>query len=475
MAIARDQAYSSLEVIPQQFTPYTSQKEKFVTADLEKEAVPDDGKQVSSKQGEEVTPENGKQCALNSDGTEKIIKGDLDTHENSSNHFPRHRSWKTKRLLLIGAVFLIVILAAVLGGVLGTRHGTRHKSSSTASPEVPSNTSNTSSAVPSQRNIAALSFALNSVNNTRLYFQDDVGQIMEAGNSDTNTTWSVRGTGINGKNGSTIAAAVSRPGFPLAISVFYLNGSDVIHDVSYTPSTGWTPGRLADQGYTAMPNASLSAMYNQCRLCANTTIIAFQDKNGFVQIGNLTSLGWNLVQLGPGLAPQIGTALALQPFYRSGLEDQINLYYQKSNLNMSLATWQLAVPGICVDGWRLSAQIYHAIPSGSPIAAASSYSNVSTGFETWIEVLSLSDRGIEVNTWSGAINAWAQQYVHPSVMVNSTNIKGAFEDVAVTATGNAFGVLKQQGHADTIQHWLVEDDTVNWNLLGTVDLGGVWG
>ena len=88
-----------------------------------------------------------------------------------------------------------------------------------------------------------------------------------------------------------------------------------------------------------MPNSSLAATYNQCSLCANTTIIAFQDENGFVQIGNLTSGGWTLTQLGSALDPEIGTGLALQPFYLSGLEDQINLYYQKSNLNMSLASW----------------------------------------------------------------------------------------------------------------------------------------
>ena len=60
-------------------------------------------------------------------------------------------------------------------------------------------------------------------------------------------------------------------------------------------------------------------------------------------------------------------------------------------------------------------------------------------------------------------------------MVNSTKSMGVFEDVAITATGNAFGVVKQQGQADTIKQWLVEDDMVNWNLVGTVDLGGAWG
>ena len=127
------------------------------------------------------------------------------------------------------------------------------------------------------------------------------------------------------------------------ISVFYLDANNLIHDMSYTPSTGkWNSGALSDQRYIAMPNSSLTAMYNQCKLCANTTIIAFQDENGFVQIGNFTSDGWTLTQLGPALDPEMGTGLALQPFYLNGSEDQINLYHQKSDLNMSLASWKPA-------------------------------------------------------------------------------------------------------------------------------------
>lgn len=89
-----------------------------------------------------------------------------------------------------------------------------------------------------------------------------------------------------------------------------------------------------------MPNSSLTVMYNQCKLCANTTIIAFQDKNGFIQIGNLTTHGWVLTQLGPDLEPEMGTALALAPFYSKGEMDQLNLYYQKSYLVMNLASWK---------------------------------------------------------------------------------------------------------------------------------------
>ena len=243
-----------------------------------------------------------------------------------------------------------------------------------------------------------------------------------------------------------------------------------------------------------MANSSLTAMYNQCSRCANTTIIAFQDENGFVQIGNLTSGGWTLTQLGSTLDPLIGTGLALQPFYLNGSADQINLYHQTSDLNLSLSSWNppsknhqglstiypikyapLILSRTLTASWGLNVQTYDAIPSGSPIAAASSYSNVSTGLETWIEVLSVSNKGIEVNTWSGAINDWLAQYNQPSAMANSTGNSRSYGSLAVTATGSAFGVVKQDGQVDTIESWQVQDDMVDWSLVVNVDLGGAWG
>lgn len=129
---------------------------------------------------------------------------------------------------------------------------------------------------------------------------------------------------------------------------------------------------------------------------------------------------------------------------------------------------------ITVTGWSLDDQSYNTIPSGAPIAAASSYSNVSSGFETWIETLSVSDKGIEVSTWSGAINDWLEQYNYPSVMVNATGGGKSYGAVAVTATGSAFGVVKQDGHVDEIENWKLQDDMVDWSLIGNVDLSGVW-
>jgi hypothetical protein len=125
------------------------------------------------------------------------------------------------------------------------------------------------------------------------------------------------------------------------ISVFYVDANYLIHDIQYNfVMKSWSAGTISSKGYTTSPNSSLSAMYNQCGLCANTTIVAFQDVNGFVQVANLTAGGWTLTQV--NLDPLIGTGLALQPFYKSGFEDQINLYHQKADLIMSLASWKSA-------------------------------------------------------------------------------------------------------------------------------------
>lgn len=125
-------------------------------------------------------------------------------------------------------------------------------------------------------------------------------------------------------------------------------------------------------------------------------------------------------------------------------------------------------------GWSINEQIYYAVPPGTPIAAASAYSNVSSGFESWIEVLSLSDSGVEVDTWSGEINDWLQHDAHPSVMANSTRNGTIYGSVAITAIGNAFAVVTQN-QSDTIQNWQVANDLIDWGSVGTVDIGSAWG
>ena len=113
----------------------------------------------------------------------------------------------------------------------------------------------------------------------------------------------------------------------------------------------------------------------------------------------------------------------------------------------------------------------HPVPEGSPIAAASSFSSLSTGSNTWIKVLSLSNTGIEVDTWSGGTNTWLQNSSRPSTMSNSTS-EGSFRSIAVTALGRAFAVESTPGKENIIQSWQLEDN-VDWKETGNVDIGSV--
>ena len=220
MGAGRDRAYSALEVVPHQCVHPINQLDKPLPTDLGKQVVPHEGKQVSL--------DDDKHHIVDDGGIQSVATGDSYADDRSDHHIQLHRRSRKKWILSGGAVGLIVIIAVVLGLVFGLRHkrsGTTPmtgppNSSATSAPAPPISSPPTS---PPQRNIAALSFASDSVNNTRVYFQDNVGQIMEAAKSATDTQWSIIGTGTIGKNGSAIAAAVSRPDFPLVSHVPYTN------------------------------------------------------------------------------------------------------------------------------------------------------------------------------------------------------------------------------------------------------------
>ena len=188
MAAREDREHNTLEPVPQLMKP--------LPTDLGKQVVPHEEKQPGSDPtGKEVVE------TVANDGSGAPFTGS-----------PRVQNRQSKKKIWIALVVLaMVIFATVFGGV----YGSKRKSSSITPTTRPSNLSTTAPSTGSpRRNIAALSFAWNSVNNTRLYFQDNAGQINEAANSASNTTWIIRKTGVSGKNRSAIAAAVSRPNFP---------------------------------------------------------------------------------------------------------------------------------------------------------------------------------------------------------------------------------------------------------------------
>ena len=220
MGAGQDRAYSALEVVPHQRMHQMNLRDQPLPTDLGKQVVPHEGKQVSL--------DDGKQHMGASGGIQLVAIPESYAHDLNDHQVQVHRPWRKKWILSVGAVGLIVIIAVVLGLVFGLRH-TRSGTTPVTSPPNSSATSAPAPPISSpptslpQRNIAALSFASDSVNNTRVYFQDNVGQIMEAAKSGKDTKWSIIGTGTVGKNGSALAAAVSRPDFPLVSDVPHTN------------------------------------------------------------------------------------------------------------------------------------------------------------------------------------------------------------------------------------------------------------
>ncbi|KAF8852319.1 hypothetical protein BDZ45DRAFT_695169 [Acephala macrosclerotiorum] len=411
-----DANFSTLEAINPGFEPF--RKEKPLPAESGKQVISEDGgKQV-------VVPYSDIEVNAQHQPTQKNLEPPVVENERPR----RSRKW----LWIGGAVLLVVILAAVLGGVLGLRQ--TQKSSSPASTST-ANATSSNNIITSHR-IAATAYGSNSINNTRVYYLADDGALTEAASSTSNTTWGFTKLGYPEKNDSVLAAAVSRPNFPLEISVYYTDENYLVHDLVYNSTTHkWAQGAISAENYITHPNSSLTAMYNQCQLCANTTIVAYQDINGFVQIANYTLLqclpkeGMNSSQATEQILPlntqRRCASLALHPFMRANQWDQINLYYQQSTLNISLACQFPGNSGTSANNyWSNACQTYDIGVSGTPLAAASAYTNVTTGYESWVQLLQLSDTGIEVNTWSGNINDWLEQDNHPSPMANSTvNVK----------------------------------------------------
>ena len=234
-------------------------------------------------------------------------------------------------------------------------------------------------------------------------------------------------------------------------------------------------------------------MFNQCAMCANTTLLAFQAPDLDVQFCNFTSSGWQISSL--GLTAAEGSGLSIAPFHYSWLKDQINLYYQRktdgwltlaslvpASLNnggkrFSLSTSFLILsPNLSVEAWALEYRAYHSLPDSTPIIAASSYTNSPNSvFQTWLQILSISGAGVAVDTWSGAANAWLVHDFQPPIMsTNGTRELRQYNYLAITSLGDAFAVTSTPGQKDSINGWRVADDMLTWSSAGNVNIGDAW-
>lgn len=157
------------------------------------------------------------------------VSTEKETVESIQGTQKERRPWKW--YMLGGVVALVVIIAAVVGGIVaskknktsnvnGVSGGAPSSNSNSLSPtssasnNSPTSTYTASSVsstiAPFQRNVAAISYASNNVNNSRVYYQDNQGHILESHSNASSEIWSTSQI-VTAKNGSSFAAAVTMP------------------------------------------------------------------------------------------------------------------------------------------------------------------------------------------------------------------------------------------------------------------------
>jgi hypothetical protein len=218
---------------------------------------------VNQDLGKEVVSENGLEAADRELGKQVVSEGGMEAvGQRPESRQPRRipekiRPFRSRKRLWMIIIFLLsaMVLAAVLGGVLAPKKShpsscrfnsgltgkciststcaddggkseaghcpgpvyiqcctySNTTSSSTSSPvPVPTPQSN-----PVQRNIAALAYPAGTSNVTRLYYQDSNGSLIEGVLDTSFKSWNFTSIGNIEKSNNALAAAVSRPGFPL--------------------------------------------------------------------------------------------------------------------------------------------------------------------------------------------------------------------------------------------------------------------
>lgn len=191
MAGIRD-GYSTLEALHLETDSRHTQKETPIQLDSSKEVVQSHG---------HYTPE----LDWSGSGIELVTKSDYTQQDPPL--YTHSKNARQKWLVLGGLIVLIIlVLGAVLGGVLGSRS----KISSAEMPATPSSPANNSDpSTQYQSNIAAVSLVYKNANRTRVYYQNAMGQLMQAAES-------TNGRCENTPLGSSF---VARKGTPLAATV----------------------------------------------------------------------------------------------------------------------------------------------------------------------------------------------------------------------------------------------------------------
>lgn len=254
------------------------------------------------------------------------------------------------------------------------------------------------------------------------------------------------------------------------MNLYYLDNDLNIRVISFT-NGAWDPDPSSSVGTPDGKNryAKLSAYYLECQLCPNTTLLAYAANGIIVLYNNTAPEAWDgstytLVDD----SVQTGSSVSFQPYSITGYADQLNLYYQRTDNSLTLASWfstdyqrNQNLDLSSDNGWQKNGinAVVGSIAVNSSIATL--YFGHDDGSPAHVQAISSAWNGsaylgLQVFDWTN--NAWANA-VTPSQLekVSGPSAVTAHFYQRVYAATN--GILGQ---------YAIADDGTTWTTIGNV-------
>ncbi|PMD15036.1 hypothetical protein NA56DRAFT_754277 [Hyaloscypha hepaticicola] len=321
-------------------------------------------------------PVDGKQTAFATE-KEAVV---LHQHKPLSGVATSPRSfarWSGKIRIITGIVALLII-GLIVGLAVGLTkynpHSNIHPQNNTSTSASASGTSSTSSTtatstaqgIRSDSSIAAILYSASqappTADNIYVFYQDTNGYIKETSRSSSSPdNWAAPIALVKAKAKTPLAAAIW--GTFSQRSFFYLDANNVLCE--YFWDQVWGPRNITQPPITVHPMSQL-AVYLGELYPELPQLLLYQDTSGSLAFlsWNNNSNSWQTGSFGQSLDSLVGTGISITPYETSETAaTQLQLFYQKSSMSLSIRTWNTGV-------WGSNDTNLELIPATVPLASS---------------------------------------------------------------------------------------------------------